>query len=121
MVEGLTTTTYWGSKGGMFGFGKGRKGPKVTPVTLQEQLDALEAQFRSLKLEWTDTYERLYKIAGRLDAAKRWSSEKTPPLPTTEKEIAPDNGSEHAFQTPTESPTPTRAQSRKDLLEQWTR
>ena len=105
----------------MFGFGKVRKAAKVSPVTLQEQIDALEGQFRSLKLEWTDTYERLYKIAGRMDAAKRWSQPTPPSLPTSEKEIVPENGSEHEFPPPTEPPAPTRSKSRKDLLEQWAR
>ncbi len=105
----------------MFGLGKGKKAAKVTPVTLQEQIDALEGSFRSLKLEWTDTYERLYKIAGRLDAAKRWGQPNTPPTPTNDKEIVPENGSEHVFPAPTEQPAATRPQSRKDLLEKWTR
>jgi len=105
----------------MFGLGKGRKAAKVTPATLQEQIDALEGNFRSLKLEWTDTYERLYKIAGRIDAGKRWN-QPNPPTPTTgEKEIVPENGSEPALSAPTEPPAPTRAKSRKDLLEQWSR
>lgn len=105
----------------MFGLGKGRKAAKVTPVTLQEQIDALEGQFRSLKLEWTDTYDKLYRLAGRMDASKRWSGEKAPTPPTEGKEIVPENGSEAAFPAPTEQPAPVRAQSRKDLLEQWTR
>ena len=105
----------------MFGLGKGRKAAKVTPVTLQEQIDALEGAFRSLKLEWTDTYERLYKIAGRMDAAKRWAPASNPPPPTGDKEIVPENGSEPPIPAATEAPAPTRAQSRKDLLEQWTR
>lgn len=105
----------------MFGLGKGRKASKVTPVTLQEQIDALEGNFRSLKMEWTDTYERLYKIAGRIDAGKRWGQTNSPPPATSEKEIVPDNGSEHAFSAPAEPPAPSRPKSRKDLLEQWTR
>jgi len=105
----------------MFGWGKGRKAAKVTPVTLQEQIDALEGGFRSLKLEWTDAYEKLYRIAGRMDAAKRWSSPNPPAPPTSEKEIVPDNGSEHAFPAATEANAPAAPQSRKDLLEKWTR
>ncbi len=105
----------------MFGLGKAKGRAKVAPETLQEQIDALEGQFRSLKLEWTDTYDKLYRLAGRMDASRRWAGEKPPPTPTEGKEIVPENGSEPAFpDAPGPSP-PARAQSRKDLLDQWTR
>ena len=105
----------------MFGLGKGRKAAKVTPVTLQEQIDALEGTFRSLKLEWTDVYERLYKIAGRIDAGKRWGQPNPPSQPTGKEENVPENGSEDAFPAPNEPPAPVRVKSRKDMLDQWTR
>lgn len=105
----------------MFGLGKGKKAAKVTPVTLQEQIDALEGQFRSLKLEWTDTYERLYKIAGRLDAAKRWAPANNPTLPTGDKEIVPDNGSEAPIPTPEEpAAAPVARMSRAELMRSLT-
>ncbi len=104
----------------MFGLGKGKKAAKVTPVTLQEQIDALEGQFRSLKLEWTDTYDKLYRLAGRLDASKRWG-EKAPTQPTSGKEIVPENGSEPEFSRPERDAAHVRSQSRKELLDQWTR
>lgn len=101
--------------------GKGKKSAKVTPVTLQEQIDALEGSFRSLKLEWTDTYDKLYRLAGRMDSAKRWAPPSTPPVATGEKGIVPENGSEREFSPPPEPAAPVRPQSRKDLLDQWTR
>lgn len=105
----------------MFGWGKSKGRPKVAPETLQEQIDALEGQFRSLKMEWTDTYDKLYRLAGRMDASKRWTGEKTPPGSSEGKEIAPENGSEAALLSPPEGSAAARAPSRKDLLTQWTR
>lgn len=87
VVWGLTPTTYWGMKGAMWPFKKSRRSPKASPETLEERLDALEGSFRGLKVEWIDTYEKLYKIAGRMDAARRWGSEKQPPPATTEGAI----------------------------------
>ncbi len=103
----------------MFGFGKTKTRAKVAPETLQEQIDALEGQFRSLKLEWTDTYDKLYRLAGRMDASRRWAGEKPPPPATDGKEIVPENGSEPAFPVAPEAPPIARADSRKDLLAKW--
>jgi len=105
----------------MFGWRKTKGRPKVAPETLQEQIDALEGKFRALMIEWTDTYDKLYRLAGRMDASRRWAGEKPAPQPTEGKEIVPENGSEAAFAPPEEPPPPARAKSRKDLLEQWTR
>jgi len=119
VVEGLTTTTYWGMPGGMFGWRKSKGRAKVAPETLQEQIDALEGKFRSLMLEWTDTYDKLYRLAGRMDASRRWSGEKSPPQATEGKEIVPENGPEGVFPDAQETPPTTRAQTRKDLLALW--
>jgi len=119
VVGGLTPTTYWGYKGAMFGMGKTKGRPKVAPETLQEQIDALEGKFRALMLEWTDTYDKLYRLAGRMDASRRWAGEKTPSPPPTAGEKAPQNGSEDAFLPPAEAAPTVVAKSRKDLLAQW--
>ncbi len=103
----------------MFGWSKGKARAKVAPETLQEQIDALEGQFRSLKLEWTDTYDKLYRLAGRMDASRRLAGEKPPSPPTEGKEIVPENGSEPVFSGAPE-PGPTGAPTtRKGMLAQW--
>jgi len=103
----------------MFGLGKSKGRPKVAPETLQEQIDALEGKFRALMIEWTDTYDKLYRLAGRMDASRRWAGEKPTPVATTEGGKAPENGSEEAFSPPTEAAPAVVAKSRKDLLAQW--
>ncbi len=103
----------------MFGWGKTKVRAKVAPETLQEQIDALEGKFRALMIEWTDTYDKLYRLAGRMDASRRWAGEKTPPQSTEGEKIAPGNGSEEVFPPTPEPPPPTRAQTRKDLLAAW--
>jgi len=119
VVGGLTTTTYWGYRGDVFGWSKTKARAKVAPETLQEQIDALEGKFRALMIEWTDTYDKLYRLAGRMDASKRWTGEKPAPVPTSEPGKAPENGSEEAFLAPTEPAPVVAAKSRKDLLAQW--
>ncbi len=103
----------------MFGWSKAKGRAKVAPETLQEQIDALEGQFRSLKLEWTDTYDKLYRLAGRMDASRRWAGEKPPPPPTEGKEIVPENGSEPPFPDVTDRPPLAEPRSRKDMLAKW--
>lgn len=106
----------------MFGWGKSKGRAKVAPETLQEQIDALEGKFRSLMLEWTDTYDKLYRLAGRMDAARRWSAEKTPPADTTAAEKSPGNGSDELFHPPQgEEAPPTARMSRSELLQSLTR
>ncbi len=106
----------------MFGWGKGRKAAKVTPVTLQEQIDALEGQFRGLKLEWTDTYERLYKIAGRMDAARRWGAEKAQGEGPGKPENVAQRGTEELIAPPNNGdPPPSPKMSRSELLQSLTR
>ena len=103
----------------MFGWGKTKGRAKVAPETLQEQIDALEGKFRALMLEWTDTYDKLYRLAGRMDASRRWAGEKPPPVATTEGEKAPENGPEDAFAAVQHESPVARAQTRKDLLAAW--
>jgi len=103
----------------MFGWGKTKGRAKVAPETLQEQIDALEGKFRSLALEWADAYDKLYRLAGRMDASRRWAGEKPPPVPTSEGAKPPENGSEEAFPAAPEPAPAVAAKSRKDLLAQW--
>ena len=103
----------------MFGLGKVKGRAKVAPETLQEQIDALEGSFRALKIEWTDTYDKLYRLAGRMDAARRWAGEKPPPPATEGKEIVPENGSEAAFVGAPEAAPPAAPTTRKGLLAIW--
>lgn len=96
---------------------KGRKSPKVAAETLEERMVLLEAEFRTLKTEWLNTYEQLYKLAGRLDAARRWGAQ-PPPTPAIEgAPKAPENGGEPLLQA-TEPPAapPTAKMSRSELL-----
>ncbi len=77
----------------------------------------LEAEFRSLKSEWLDFYEKAYRLAGRLDSARRWTGEKTAPGSTKEPAIAPENGPE----PPNSPPEPPVAKmSRSELLKSLT-
>lgn len=104
----------------MFGWGKVKGRAKVAPETLQEQIDALEGKFRALMLEWTDTYDKLYRLAGRMDAAKRWAGEKAPSQPTEGKEIVPDNGSEALLGEPPPGEAAVKPRmSRSGLLASW--
>lgn len=72
----------------MWPFQKSTKRVKQHAETLEERMELLEASHRSLKTEWLDTYDKLYRLAGRLDAGRRWTSEKAPSPPTNEAEIA---------------------------------
>lgn len=45
---------------------------------LEDRLEALERGFKSLRLEWEETYERLYKVMGRLNARLRASKTDEP-------------------------------------------
>ena len=120
VVEGLTPTTYWGSLGVMWWTKKGRKSPKVAAETLEEQLLLLQAEFRTLKTEWLNTYEQLYKLAGRLDAARRWDAGKTPTTPATDQLNVPHNGDEVPPLSPADA-TPAQApQNRLALLKSLT-
>ena len=103
----------------MFGLGKSKGRAKVAPETLQEQIDALEGSFRALKIEWTDTYDKLYRLAGRMDASRRWAGEKPPPVATSGAEKAPENGSDELPIGMPEAAPQIHAASRKDLLARW--
>ncbi|MEE8539989.1 MAG: hypothetical protein V3S54_09235 [Woeseiaceae bacterium] len=106
----------------MFGWGKTKARAKVAPETLQEQIDALEGKFRSLMLEWTDTYDKLYRLAGRMDASRRWAGEKPPPVATEGKEIVPENGSgEQTEPLPQATQPPPEKMTRMQLLQSLTR
>ncbi len=122
VVGGLTPTTYWGITGGMWWSKKGRIAAKVTPDTLEERQVLLEAEFRSLKAEWLDVYDRLYRLAGRIDSGKRWSGEKPPSPPTAEIPKVPENGSEPVLESPAEIPAvPAAKMTRTELLRSLTR
>lgn len=104
----------------MFGWGKTKTRAKVSPETLQEQIDALEGKFRSLMLEWTDTYDKLYRLAGRMDASRRFAGEKPPPQATEGTKIVPENGSEALLEAPPPEVEPPKARmSRSELLASW--
>lgn len=121
MVGGLTTTTYWGYRRDVFGWAKSKGRAKVAPETLQEQIDALEGKFRALMLEWTDTYDKLYRLAGRMDASRRWAGEKAPPVPTKEPTIVPENGSEPEIPLAPQPPLPAAPKmNRQELLRSLT-
>lgn len=104
----------------MWGWLKGQKRQKVSPVTLEERLTAVEGELRGLKLEWVNTLEQLTRLAGRADASRRWLAEKAGVQPST----PPGNDAQAATleQIP-DLPAPTAANpaahsnmSRKELL-----
>lgn len=106
----------------MWPWKKGRRSPKVSPETLEERLDALEGSFRGLKNEWLDTYDKLYRLAGRLDASRRWSAEKPGVQTPTEPAIVPENGSEGQTEAPLPAPpAATLKMTRQELLRSLTR
>lgn len=121
VVVGLTTTTYWGSKGGMWWSKKSKKTPKTSPETLEERLDALEGSFRGLKAEWLDTYDKLYRLAGRLDAGRRWEGAKvevaTPATPDNGGLVQTEGLPQPTVQT---APPPTVKMTRSELLRSLT-
>ncbi len=122
VVGVLTTTTYWGTNWVMWGFGKSEKRVKAAPETLQERLSAVETEVRLLKTEWIDTYEKLYRLAGRLDASRRWAADKGLPTPTEAGVKVPQNGSDEQIGAPPEELSPARARmSRSELLQSLTR
>jgi len=101
----------------MWPWRKARKVAKTSPETLEERLDALEGSFRGLKAEWLDTYDKLYRLAGRLDASRRWG-EKTPPPGMGEPASAPQNES-GAPSVELSTPKPENGgepRTRRDLL-----
>lgn len=101
---------------------KGRKGTKVAAETLEERQALLEAEFRSLKGEWLDVYDKLYRLAGRIDAGKRWPGEKPPPPAMAEAPKVPENGSEPAIRAVAEpAAAPTAKMSRSELLQSLSR
>ncbi len=105
----------------MFGWSKSKPRAKVSPVTLQEQIDALEGKFRLLSLEWTDAYDKLYRLAGRMDASRRWAGEKPPP-PGVEApgKVAGNGSDELPLPDPGQQPPPVAKMSRSELLRSLT-
>ncbi len=117
VVGGLTPTTYWGYRGGMWWSKKGRKAPRAYAETLEERMELLEATQRSLKAEWLDTYDKLYRLAGRLDAGRRWAGEKPGQAATPVAPKAPENGSDEQIELPpADAPSPVAKMSRSDLM-----
>ena len=70
----------------MWPFRAAKKRVKVVAETLEERMELIEATMRSVKTEWLDTYDKLYRLAGRMDASRRWAGEKPGTPATTEGE-----------------------------------
>lgn len=101
----------------MWPWKKVRKSPRIAPETLEERLDALEGSFRGLKAEWLDTYDKLYRLAGRLDAGRRWEAEKKPPGTPGAPEIAAQEAAgEEMLPVQTLEPANGGPKTRRDLL-----
>lgn len=43
---------------------------------VSDELDTLQAEFRSLKIEWLDTYDRIHKLYHRLNQRDRYQRNK---------------------------------------------
>ncbi len=101
---------------------QGRKPAKPYAETLEERMELLEAGQRSLKAEWLDTYDKLYRLAGRLDAGRRWAGEKPGQPATPEPPKAPENGSDEQIGLAPEEPAaPVARMSRAELMRTLTR
>jgi len=118
VVEGLTSTTYWGIPGSMWWTKKGKRAPKAYAETLEERMEVLEAAHRTLKAEWLDIYDKLYRLAGRLDASRRWAGEKAPPAAVEPLEKVAGNGSEGLVEAEKPEPPTQPSRTRKGLLSQ---
>ncbi len=104
----------------MWPWQKSRKTPKAYAETLEERMELVEAALRSLKTEWLDTYDKLYRLAGRLDAGRRWAGEKVSSPGISDAEKAPGNGSEGVTPQPQPQEAPAVAKmSRSELLATW--
>ncbi len=104
----------------MWPFKKSRKTAKPYAETLEERMELVEAALRSLKTEWLDTYDKLYRLAGRLDAGRRWAGEREAAPGITAGEKAPGNGPEApVVDLGTVKGPPTAKMSRSELLASW--
>lgn len=101
----------------MWGLSKKKERAKVAPETLQEQLTALQGEFRSLKAEWLDIYDKFYRLAGRMDATKRWIGERqgSPSTPAPEN-VEPAPTEEQTQGIPSQAPDNGRPATRRELL-----
>lgn len=101
----------------MWGLRKAKGRAKLEPETLQEQLTALQGEFRSLKAEWLDIYDKFYRLAGRMDATKRWIGEKQASPGTPASENADPAPTEEQVQgIPSQAPDDGRPATRRQLL-----
>jgi len=106
----------------MWPFKASKKRVKVVAETLEERMELIEATMRSLKTEWLDTYDKLYRLAGRMDASRRWAGEKPGGAPTTEPEKgAPAPSEDPAAALVDPNPGNTHPRTRRDLLSVLTR
>ncbi len=121
VVEGLTYTTYWGIPGSMWWTKKVKRAPKAYAETLEERMDVLEAALRTLKAEWLDIYDKLYRLAGRMDAGRRWEAHKAQSPGNGSEEKAPENTSEGVVPAPAVQPAaPSPKLSRTELMRTMT-
>ena len=81
----------------------------------------MEAGFRTLKAEWLDIYDKLYRLAGRMDAGRRWEGQKAASPPTNGSEVVAPAPSESVVQPPVEkAAVPTAKISRAELMRSMT-
>lgn len=106
----------------MWPFRVAKKRVKVVAETLEERIELLEATMRSVKTEWLDTYDKLYRLAGRMDASRRWGAEKPGTPGTTEGDKgAPAPSQEPAGALVDPEPGNTHPRTRRELLAGLTR
>jgi len=100
---------------------KVKRPPKAYAETLEERMDVLEAALRTLKAEWLDIYDKLYRLAGRMDAGRRWEAQKAASPPTNGGENVAPEPSESVLAAPVEKAAPPSAKiSRADLMRSLT-
>ena len=103
----------------MWAWFKGQKRPKETPVSLEERVVALEGELRGMRLEWVNTFDQLTRIAGRIDAGKRWLAEKAGTAPAPSENGAPGATEEKIPIVPAPAPEPAAKMSRSELMASW--
>ena len=100
---------------------KAKRPPKAYAETLEERMDVMEAGFRTLKAEWLDIYDKLYRLAGRMDAGRRWEGQKAASPPPNGGEGVAPAPSESVLQPPPEKAAPPTAKiSRAELMRSMT-
>ena len=81
----------------------------------------MEAGFRTLKAEWLDIYDKLYRLAGRMDAGRRWEGQKAASPPNNGGEVVPPDESQRVLPAPAENTAPPTAKiSRAELMRSMT-